>query len=113
MILRWFKYLILGAIMLAIVLVALANRDSVTLELLPAPLFALFPVSVKLPLFVVILLAVLSGLLIGYVLEWLREAKHRRRASEKAREASRLEREVSQLKKTTMSERDEILSLLN
>jgi uncharacterized integral membrane protein len=111
--LRWFKIAFLTVLMILIVLVALANRELVRLELLPAELGALLPVSVEMPLFLVVLGSILIGLLIGYILEWLREHKHRRRATESSREATRLAREVQSLKAATRSEKDEILSLLN
>ena len=65
---------------------ALANRELVTLNLLPEGMARVMPVSVQLPLFVVILLSVVVGMVLGYLFEWLREHKHRRaRRAEGAR----------------------------
>ena len=51
-------------------------------------------------------------MVLGYLLEWLREHKHRRRASQKAREAARLNREVERLRKETGRPEDDVLALL-
>jgi len=110
---RTIKLFLLAVIMMAIVVLALANRGMVTLNLAPEGLGSVVQYSVEVPLFAVILSAVLTGLLLGYILEWLREHKHRRQASAKTREVSRLEREVDKLKKTHMTEEEEILGILD
>ncbi len=109
---RTLKLLILGVILVALVVLALANRDPVTLHLLPDGLARVMPVSVELPLFVVSLFSVVVGMVLGYLVEWLREHKHRRRASQKAREAERLNREVDRLRKGSGKADDEVLALL-
>ena len=91
---------------------AVANREAVTLHLLPQGLDRVMPLSIELPLFVVILASVVVGMVLGYLLEWLREHKHRRRAAQKAREAARLNREVAQLRKETGRPEDDVLALL-
>ena len=58
----------------------------------------LLPASIQLPLFVVSLLSIVVGMVLGYLLEWLREHKHRRYASQKSREAAQLGREVDRLR---------------
>ena len=70
------------------------------------------PVSVQVPLFVVGLAGVVVGMLIGYIFEWLREHKHRRRATQKSREAQRLGAEMDRLRKTTGKHEDDVLTLL-
>jgi lipopolysaccharide assembly protein A len=110
---RTFKMILLAIILLAIVVLGLANREPVTLELLPGGLSELTPgAAIDLPLFVVILAAVLLGLILGYLLEYLRESKHRRRALAKQREAERLNREVSQLRRETNRPKDDVLAVL-
>jgi lipopolysaccharide assembly protein A len=110
---RLIKLALLGVLMLAIVVLSLANRDPVTLKLLPEGLADILPYQLQVPLFAVILASIFAGLMIGYILEWLREHKHRRMATQKSREASRLEREVKKLKKKHMSEADEVLAILD
>lgn len=108
---RIIKYLLLAIILIAIVVLALANRGTVTLHLLPEGLSALGQRSVDLPLHLVGLGLILLGMILGYILEWLREHKHRRRASIKAREAAELNREVTQLRKANAKD-DEVLALI-
>jgi uncharacterized integral membrane protein len=109
---RTLKLLLLGLILLAIVVLALANRDPVTLHLLPEGMARVMPLSIQLPLFVVSLISIVVGMVIGYLLEWLREHKHRRRASQKSREAAQLNREVEKLRKETGRHEDDVLALL-
>ncbi len=113
--LRYIKLALATVIMIGIVLVAVANREFVTLKLLPDPIADVLgmPYSVTLPLFIVLLAAVLIGLLLGYLIEWLRERKHRKEVNIKSRELSKLESEVQRMKKKSGEEDDEILALLN
>lgn len=111
---RTIKLLLLAAILIALVVLAVANRGSVTLNLLPAGMDHLAPgAAVTMPLYVVILLAVLTGVLVGYLFEWLREYKYRRAAAEKAREAARLNREMDRLRKDANRPEDEVLALVS
>lgn len=111
---RWLRYVLIGLLGLALLTVALANRGVVTLNLLPAEIAAYLgrSASVDLPLFLVVFLGIVAGLLIGFVWEWLREHKHRAAAVQHRREAARLEREVSRLRETKAKPEDEILRLL-
>ena len=93
---RLIKYLILAILALGLVIVALANREPMTLQLLPAELSRLAGVQweITLPIFIVILAAMLGGLALGFVWEWLREHKHRATAAIERRERQRLEQQV-------------------
>ena len=112
---RYIRYAFLAALAVVLISVSLANREIVTLKLLPD---ALVPLTggnwaISLPLFVVVLGGIAAGLVIGFVWEWLREYKHRREASRKAREVAQLEREVSKLKDQKHQGKDEVLALLD
>jgi uncharacterized integral membrane protein len=109
---RLLKLILLAAILLAIVVLALANRDPVTLNLLPGGMARLMPVSLQVPLFVVSLVSIVVGMVLGYLLEWLREHKHRRSASQKTREAAQLSRDMDRLRKQTGRPEDEVLALI-
>jgi len=74
--------------------------------------FAVNP-QVELPLFVVILGAVLLGLLLGFVWEWIREFGIRSDAAKQAREKRKLEREVARLKAQQHEGEDDVLALLD
>ncbi len=109
---RTIKLILLALILLVIVVLSLANREIVTLHLLPAGISQLLPLQIQLPLFVVSLLSIVVGMVLGYLLEWLREHKHRRRAALKTREATQLNREVDRLRKSTGKADDDVLALL-
>ncbi len=66
----------------------------------------------QLPLFVVCLLSVVVGMVLGYLLEWLREHKHRRQATQKTREAAQLNGEVDRLRRQSGKAEDDVLALL-
>ena len=51
-------------------------------------------------------------MVLGYLLEWLREHKHRRCARQKSREAAQLGREVERLRSQTGKPEDDVLALL-
>jgi uncharacterized integral membrane protein len=113
-IIRAIKYLFLILVAIALVILALANRDPVTLTLLPQELalWSGVDVAIELPLYLVILGGVVTGLLVGFVWEWLREHRHRSAARHNQREAKKLEREVQTLKGRQNEGRDEILALV-
>ena len=101
-------------LMIGVVLLALANREPVTVQLLPDQLarFLPFEASVTLPLFFVLIAAILVGLLLGYLIEYIREHKHRVAKREAERKKRALEQEVEALRKKTNTEEDEVLALL-
>ncbi|WP_370251798.1 lipopolysaccharide assembly protein LapA domain-containing protein [Nioella sp.] len=111
---KYIKYLFLAAIALALVLLALANRDPVTLTVLPHDLaeWVNWNVSITLPLFIVLLGGIVAGLLIGFVWEWFREHKQRAEAKANRKERDQLAREVQALKGDANRGRDEVLALL-
>jgi uncharacterized integral membrane protein len=94
---RTLKMLILILMALVLIVLGVANLDPVDVHLLPAEIGGPQSVIPQIPLAAVILIAVVFGVLVGYLLEWLREAKHRRLADEKKREVSRLRKEISLL----------------
>jgi uncharacterized integral membrane protein len=114
---RYIRYAILAIIAICLVTVALANREFVTLNLLPQTLAELigYPAtlnSISLPLFVVIFGGVVAGLLLGFIWEWIREHKHRANATRQRREKERLAREVAKMKSTSAANDDDVLALL-
>ena len=99
---------------ICLVVVGIANRDMVTLRAMPEGVANLVGVSpdVQLPLFVVILIGVIAGLLIGFVWEYLREYKFRAAARQNAREVRKLETEVDRMRTEKHEGKDEVLALL-
>ena len=111
---RYVKYLILILIAAVAVILALANRGPVTLNLLPAELALPAPVdgiptSVTLPIYIAMFGAVFFGVLIGLVLELFREGRHRRAERQYRREAERLDKENRRLAAKAGEEDEDIL----
>ena len=67
----------------------------------------------SIPTFVLFLCGVIFGLFVGFVWEWIREMKHRSASSRKSKELAKVENELSQLKRESGENEDEILLLLN
>ena len=111
---RFLRYLFLALLAICLLIVALANREPVTVNLLPDEIaaFAGFDPSLTLPLFLVIFGGIVAGVVIGFVWEWFREHKHRAEAATERREREKLEREVNRLKPASERQQDDVLALL-
>jgi uncharacterized integral membrane protein len=89
--------LVLIPLAILIVLLALANRQAVTIAL--DPLLTEQPaLTVTQPLFLVLLVAVTAGVVIGGVAAWLRQARWRRTARRAQARAQALQTEVEALR---------------
>ncbi len=115
---RYIRYAFLASLAIVLVIVALANRGSVTLNSLPEgmagiPGMDMMSYSIELPLFLVIFGGIVAGLLIGFVWEWLREHKHRAEAVRKQAEVKKLERELKRTQAERDKDKDEVLALLD
>ena len=111
---RYIRYGFLAALAVVLITVALANRGTVTLNLLPDGLsgFLGFSWTVSLPLFVVIFGGIVAGILIGFFWEWLREYRQRSEAAAARRERDRLAREVEKLRGPSPEKGDDVLALI-
>jgi len=111
---RYVRYGFVAIIGLALLVFALANRDPVTVRLLPANLadFLRLGVILRVPLFIVMFAGVVAGLVIGFIWEWLREHKFRAAATHHKRESAKLSREVRDLRGATARGEDDVLALL-
>lgn len=87
------RFIVFVPLAIVIVLFALANRQVVTVSLDP---FGGDPPSFSLtaPLFIVLLLCALAGIIIGGVAAWIRQSKWRRAAREFQAEARSLAAEL-------------------
>ncbi|QUS36905.1 DUF1049 domain-containing protein [Falsirhodobacter algicola] len=110
---RWIRIVFIVLLAILLLAVAIANRQLVTLRLLPdtASSFFGFGGSIQLPLFLVILGAAALGLLIGFVWEYVREHRIRADAQRTEREAQRLREELATTRKE--QPRDDVLALLD
>ncbi|MCR9113964.1 MAG: lipopolysaccharide assembly protein LapA domain-containing protein [Rhodobacteraceae bacterium] len=112
---RYIRYASIAIFAIALILIALANRQFVEVQILPpelAGMAALNP-SYEMPLFVVMFGGVLAGLVIGFIWEWIREAKERAAAARQAREMARMRAELKRLKGEKHQGKDEVLALLD
>jgi uncharacterized integral membrane protein len=111
--LRFLKLLFLAGTGLVLLTLALANRASVSVRLLPEDLGGLTGLTHawEVPLFLIILGSVALGVLIGFVWEWFREMRIRGDAKSKSREVARLERELAAVK-GAQGPQDDVLALL-
>lgn len=112
---RYIRYASIAIFAVALILIALANRGMVTVKVLPtelASLAALNP-SYEVPLFIVIFGGILAGLIVGFIWEWIREAKERMAAARQAREMQQMRAEIRRLKGEKHQGKDEVLALLD
>ena len=105
---RTIKLIVLGVLAAALIVLGVANMAPVDLYLLPPALFGERYGLTGIPLAVVLLAAVLAGIVIGQIIEFLRERKHRRLAEEKRREIIELRREIARLRGQLGERADEL-----
>lgn len=112
---RTLRYVFLVLLAIVLLTVALANRTPVAIRLLPDDVGAFLRLDgvIELPLFLVIFGGIVAGLLIGFVWEWFREAKHRSNSTKKSREVLRLERELAVIRDAKPQQQDDVLALLD
>ena len=111
---RIIRFGFLAALGVVLAVVAFANRDMVTLNLLPSEIsgFLGFSWHVTLPMFTVIFLGIVAGMVIGFFWEWLREGKLRSKARRAEKAAVDLSREVKDLRRKGAEPTDDVLALL-
>ncbi len=111
---RYIKYLFLAIIAVVLLVVALANREAVVLTVLPVGLaeWVNWNLSIRLPLFMVVIGGIVAGLLIGFVWEWFREHRQRAEAKAQRKERDQLAREVQSMRGEADEGKDEVLALL-
>lgn len=111
---RYLRYGFWFLVALCLIPVAFANRQNVTLNLLPETFAEPLGMreSITLPLFAVIFTGLAVGLLIGFLWEWVREYRLRAESTRKEQQLRRLEREVARLKGEKNEGKDEVLALL-
>ena len=89
---RFLKFLFFAPLAILLILISVANRSQVTLSL--DPLNANNPaISYDLPLFVVVFLAFLIGLVVGGLMIWASQGRHCRALREKDFEVNIMKRQ--------------------
>jgi putative membrane protein len=87
--LRTFRWFLIGLVALALVIFAVDNRATVTVSLWP------LPIEASLGLYLVVLLTLLFGFLLGELAAWMNGHRWRREARLKAKRIEELERELA------------------
>lgn len=95
--LRWLaSVLVLLPLSIIVVLFAVSNRAPVTAELFPLPFV------MEIPLYLLVLVALLAGLLAGAVLTWVSGHRIRVAARRESKRARQLEKELTELRINTL-----------
>jgi putative membrane protein len=111
----YLRYGFAALVALVFVTIALANRSMVTVKLLPDALASLtgINVSISLPLFVVLGIAIAVGLLLGFIWEWFREHAIRAEAARLRREQESMRAELKRAEKIApQTRKDDVLALV-
>ncbi len=111
--LRLLNYMLTGAVAIALIMFALANREIVTISLLPDEFsFIGLNFYFHLPIFVVFFGGATFGIMIGFVMEWMREYKLRSESSRKTRKLKGMQTQLQQLKDEKYENQDDVLALI-
>ncbi len=86
---RLITWLIGVAVAITTILFAVSNRETVSVTLWP------FPFAIDLGVYIVVLVGVFAGFLVGALVTWLAGAKHRRRVRQQRAEIRSLEGELA------------------
>lgn len=114
---RTLRLLLVTLLGLILICIALANRTSVTVSLVPRTVaeFAGGRWSASMPLFLLIFLALALGMVLGIVVEWMRESHYRNLAAARQRDLAARQRagEVVVTRTGAVAPRDEVLAILD
>ena len=86
---RTFRWVLIGLVALALVVFAVDNRQTVTVSLWPLPVVA------SMGLYLVLLLTLLAGFLLGELAAWMNGHHWRRKARQQERRIEELERQLA------------------
>ncbi|RED14125.1 LapA family protein [Pontivivens insulae] len=109
---RVLKICLLAVLALIMILIAIANREPVVVELLPSQLGFVTSWQREIPLFLVMFGMAIGGFVLGWSWEWLRETKTAMIARRRRKEIERLEGELAQLRQDSGTQEDDVLALL-
>ncbi|MGH7035781.1 MAG: LapA family protein [Stellaceae bacterium] len=86
---RLFHWLVTAPLAVILIVFAVNNRDAVTLSFWP------LPVTLEAPVYLILLLSLLAGFLIGEIIAWTNGRRWRRQARHSARRVAELERTIA------------------
>lgn len=105
---RTLKLIVAVLLAIALMVIAAANMQPVDLRLLPHQLGLDAASAHDVPLALVIIAALAVGFLVGELVEFTRERKHRAQLAEKRREIGRLREENDRLNRRLGTKNDEL-----
>lgn len=83
-----------------LIVFAMANRQVVTVSVDPFSSGPASQYAVDAPLFLIIFLAMMIGVLVGGVADWVRQGRYRREARDNRHEVRRLQHETENMRRT-------------
>lgn len=92
---KYLSWIITVPLLAIAVIFAVQHREPVVLDLWP------LPIQLQPPLYLVVLLSIFVGFLIGGIVTWLSQGRHRRRARERRFRIEDLERELAAARRKT------------
>jgi uncharacterized integral membrane protein len=92
------RYLVIVPLAILFVALAVANRHLVTVSIDPLFLFNP-PLTVTMPLFLLLIIAILIGVVAGGAASWMRQSKWRRAARDNSSEAELWRAEADRLRR--------------
>lgn len=95
---KYLSWIITIPLLILVVVFVIFNREPVALELWP------FGIRLEAPLFLIVLVSIFIGLLIGGIAAWVSGNSLRRRARHAQHRADELEREVARLRREREAE---------
>jgi uncharacterized integral membrane protein len=105
---RFFKYLFLVPVALIVLALAVANRHLVTIFLDPFAGPTLEGTQIVAPLYIIMLLAAMAGIVLGSVTTWLEQGTYRRAARRARSEANALRGDLARLSSGRTAEKRKI-----
>ena len=97
---RFLKLLIIAPIAILFLIFAFANRQFVTVSFDPFASIDNSAFSLEAPLFILLILSMMLGVLMGGVAVWLSQGRHRRAARESRAHAEKLRADLQAAKAT-------------
>ena len=95
---RYIRYIIIAIVALILVLFVFANRQWVTVSFDPLSSNDDAAFALEMPLFVLVIVATMLGVIAGAAATWVAQGRHRRAARQSRVEAKRLRTETQSLK---------------
>lgn len=109
---RYIRYGIYAIIIILFLAISLSNTQPVNATLTPEWFPFIGGLSVTLPFFIFVYVALFMGIALGYLIEYIREARIRRRGNRSQRELKKAQEEIKTLKKKTRQHDDDVLAIL-